>query len=392
MIVFLDTLIGFAVVMLGFSLIIMILNQAVAALWAHRGANLKWGLETLFRNIAPGARGFPVLNAYAEWLAERTATHPLASDSLFSTVSDTAPSGILRFVRRWQFANAIKPDELRAILKNIVDFHPAVTPAAPAAIPATVRNTSADPQGLPSPVLLLLSVELNALLSSGSLLDDWFHRVNARVAQRFTMWMRVWTIVFSLVLAVGLNLDAVQLLTSLYKQGDVRAQLVGAAPQLSEAAKRIIPAGATNSVDAAQISTTNTYTDALNAAVTAAKLTPAPIPAKDIKDLKGVDGYLADKIADAGQREKIKTAYQDNFEKAFHATVSSAADVYSKFGNIKIDGIGWGTPWPESWCLRLERLAGVMASWLLLCLGAPFWFNTLNQLTSLRPATAAPKK
>jgi len=48
---YLDTLIGFTVVMLVVSLLITILTQVVSALINHRGSNLKWGLETLFANI-----------------------------------------------------------------------------------------------------------------------------------------------------------------------------------------------------------------------------------------------------------------------------------------------------------------------------------------------------
>lgn len=43
MLAYLDTLIGFAVVMLGASLLITILTQIVSALFSHRGANLLVG-------------------------------------------------------------------------------------------------------------------------------------------------------------------------------------------------------------------------------------------------------------------------------------------------------------------------------------------------------------
>jgi hypothetical protein len=53
MLSYLDTAIGFAVVMLGISLLITILTQMVSALVNHRGGNLLWGVKTLFANIDP---------------------------------------------------------------------------------------------------------------------------------------------------------------------------------------------------------------------------------------------------------------------------------------------------------------------------------------------------
>src|SRR5437899_2554948 len=85
MLAYLDTLIGFAVVMLGSSLLITILNQLISTLLAHRGANLGWGLGVLFQQINPGARGLPLITAHADLLAETVLSHALASDSIFST-------------------------------------------------------------------------------------------------------------------------------------------------------------------------------------------------------------------------------------------------------------------------------------------------------------------
>jgi len=49
----LDTLIAFAVVMLGVSLIITILTQIISTFLGLRGSNLLWGIQTLFERLAP---------------------------------------------------------------------------------------------------------------------------------------------------------------------------------------------------------------------------------------------------------------------------------------------------------------------------------------------------
>jgi hypothetical protein len=48
---FIDILIGLSVILGGLSLIVTLLVQAVGALLALRGSNLRWGLETLLKTI-----------------------------------------------------------------------------------------------------------------------------------------------------------------------------------------------------------------------------------------------------------------------------------------------------------------------------------------------------
>ena len=52
----LDTFIAFAVVILGISLLITVLNQVVVALFGLRGSSLRWGLETLLEQIVADVR------------------------------------------------------------------------------------------------------------------------------------------------------------------------------------------------------------------------------------------------------------------------------------------------------------------------------------------------
>jgi hypothetical protein len=49
----LDTIIGFAVVLAGVSLLVTTLIQMVSALFSLRGSNLRWGIETLLKQLDP---------------------------------------------------------------------------------------------------------------------------------------------------------------------------------------------------------------------------------------------------------------------------------------------------------------------------------------------------
>ena len=98
----LDTLIAFATVLLGVSLLITIFNQMINALLGHRGTYLKDGLKDLLETLDPG------LTAHAETIANDVLTHKLASDSIFARIDiKWLPQWL---VQRWKLANSIRPE------------------------------------------------------------------------------------------------------------------------------------------------------------------------------------------------------------------------------------------------------------------------------------------
>src|ERR1700734_2429099 len=117
MLAYLDTLIGFAVVMLGASLIVMLLTQGISAAASLRGSSLRRGLQELFTHI--DSRNLPTIAAEAEGLAQRVLTHNLASDSIFSSLPWIGKLVPDSWVRRFQLASAIRADELVGILRQL---------------------------------------------------------------------------------------------------------------------------------------------------------------------------------------------------------------------------------------------------------------------------------
>ena len=337
---YLDTVIAFSVLMLGISLLITILNQAISAFFAHRGANLAWGLGVLFEHI--DAATYPNIAAHAQALAEAVLAHPLVSDSTFSTsrtwmrLVKQYPS-LLRVVRRWQFANAISPEDLAAILNHLANAMP---PELPPAMAEEIRNALKTPSPLAArqgtlanevyaaaggaALALPLEKIVGAVQGVAGNLEAWFTRILDRVSQRFTMWMRIWTVLFAFLIAFVFCIDAFQLLSDFYSNSALRTGLVNDAAQMNDLAKRVLPAAGS-----------------------------AP-------DLQVLEQQAAQ-------------------ARAIMATAS---------GLPKLTWRGWlksGFNTRDSW----KRLIGVLATALLLSLGAPFWFNALSSLTSLRPVLAA---
>jgi hypothetical protein len=74
----LDTLIAFVGILAGVSLLVTVFTQIVSAFLGLRGTNLRWGIETLLKEVDPS------LKAYAKTIAEHVLHHLLISDSALS--------------------------------------------------------------------------------------------------------------------------------------------------------------------------------------------------------------------------------------------------------------------------------------------------------------------
>jgi hypothetical protein len=194
-------------------------------------------------------------------------------------------------------------------------------------------------------------------------LEAWFGTVMDRVRQRFTTRMRLWTVAFAFVLAFSTCLDTFALIKTLYSNDNLRTQLADSASQMLKAAQ---------DVQSSQI-----YTDALNQALKAAGINQT---ASGIKDFKGALDWIDQNIKDKTQHDNVVSALNQQFASIQTQRISSVSSILSNAG-LKI--AGW-----SHWSGDPDQFLGVVVSWLLLCLGAPFWYNTLSSLTSLRPLLA----
>ena len=115
----LDVAIAIVVVLLGVSLFVTILTQMISSLLNLRGSHLRAGLVTLLKTADPG------LEAHADAIVARVVTHPLLSDSAFSQQSpfkakDWVEKRMPALAGHWRCASAVRPNELKAILRELV--------------------------------------------------------------------------------------------------------------------------------------------------------------------------------------------------------------------------------------------------------------------------------
>jgi hypothetical protein len=307
----LDTLIAFAVLMAGISMMITLLNQMVASLLAHRGAYLRDGIIDLLTTLDP------TLKDKARRLVTSALTHPLVSDSVFARIP-FAPT-------RWRLATAVRSEELSKLLKLCSD--PTELPKIELILnqvnPEITRETQliaavANSLGAPAATAdrLIQQVSDKATNAIGRF-DAAFHSTMDRVSQRFTLQMRMWTIVFSIGIACIYHTDAFVLYSQISTEPALRQALVAASDDIM----------------------------------------------KKSADL-------------AAQTNADETAKQ--LAQSYQAMQKELSPANSHLVQI-----------PSRWyCWSKKEIPGIAVTAAFLSLGAPFWYNILKGLTSLRPLVA----
>ncbi len=180
----------------------------------------------------------------------------------------------------------------------------------------------------------------------------WFDAAMERVSERFATHMRVWTVVFSVLVAFGGGLDALRLFDRLASDPEYRALVVTSVDGIVKRAEERLPLGG-----GAAGGDAGAGAGAGVAVAPAAAPASAPAPATGGVD----DGEALQRVR--AEVEELKSLIQ----------AQSGLEIFRP-----------GVPWEDGWRGVLGR--GLAA--MLLSLGAPFWFNTLRRMANLRPALA----
>jgi hypothetical protein len=406
MLSYLDTAIGFAVVMLGVSLLITILTQMVSALVNHRGGNLLWGITTLFANIDPAR--YPNLTAQSDSIARLVLTHRLVSDSWFSNnrvaMRIAAKFPVLgKLFSRFQIASAIRPNELTDILRHLSENIFAGQPVAAeirtllgSAASATASErasraasavagapaTSGTTAGVP-----VIQSAVDAVRDTAGRLEDWFNSMMDRVSQKFAVYMRLWTVAFACAFAFGTGLNAPQLLIDLYTNGAVREQLVTTAAPLAATAQSLLAGNPATTPDAIQNALAATYTGALEQALKEANVQTAN-PPQNIATPGAGRQWIQSNIANAAENASVLAHFETDSQAAARTLMQNRSADAATVQSLLFPGLD---PLQIRWYqvrFTWKYFWGVGVTAGLLSLGAPFWFNALKTLSNLRPILA----
>jgi hypothetical protein len=415
MLEYLDTIIAFVIVMLGFSLLIMLFNQMVSAFLGLRGANLLWGLETMLTTLDPK------LKDHAEDIARRVLRDPIVSDSIFNRLEIRVPV-IHGLLERWKLASAIGPEAfirgLSVVAAEIRTENPDVATTVETLMnkvdPATERKLrmikEAFAQLQPPPGF---SVQVddymkrlgNSAQQSVGQLESWFNVTMNRVAQRFTMKIRIVTVVAAFLLAFGIHLDTFALTNQLLGNPAIRQQAVAQSTAMLDEAQAILGEQAAGQPISATSQQT-TSPQVLKAAV-------EQLLAKNInKDTEAQPGrfdtvpefnsvaeaekWIADNLkpdVKPERKQQLLSAYQRYVITGLKDKATDVGKVLQQTGLELVPGnrklADLRNPIKFFFCFDgTKNFLGVLLSAGLLALGAPFWYNALKTLTSLRPQVA----
>ena len=262
----LDTIVAFVVILAGVSLLVTIFTQTMSAFFGLRGTNLCWGIETLLKELDPN------LKSHAAKITREVLRHPLISDSTFSRIK-------LKLLDRWKLASAIRKEELIEILHMLAQ--PALEGGSrdhvgaerdalrrtPEPWQTALLNSLEQLNQKPAAELMLAAPEIEKLFPGdparaeqviaqvmrsaeqlpGSI-NRWFDSMMDRVSQRFVTQTRIWTIIFSVLVAFALHLDTLKLITQLSTDAEMRSQLVASADALTKKADEVLVASSQRSL------------------------------------------------------------------------------------------------------------------------------------------------
>lgn len=382
----LDTLIAFAAAMLLLSLLVTVLVQAAMAIGRSRTRNLRWGIQQYVASM------FPALAGEAESLARQVTEHASLKAGWMS-----GPS-------------AVRLEELMRILREL-----GKAPAAPADPPADLAPVDA---AIPEP-LARLQRELQALLPAaqqpaGQALVQaaqerlqeavaaarrthdrarfWFDAAMDRAIERFARTSKHVSFAIAAVLTLVLQVDAFRLFQRLSTDSAARAALVQAADATLQRAEEVftredagreLPRQALLAVAEAQSSPLKQ------------QITPPP----EVPFATSADGarWLRQRVAEGAERDRLLAEYRAAVEQRTVQLLGrlgeDAAGIRDELRQASFSLLPerpWGKDLGDPW-----HWLGMLASALLLGLGAPFWYNALRQLANLRPVMAQkldPKK
>jgi len=260
-------------------------------------------------------------------------------------------------------------------------------------------------------------------------LNSWFDHAMERASQRFTMQARVITVVLSFVLVFAAHLDAVRLFQMLSSDAQVRAQLAGSADAIIKQAEQLprVKEGSTREV--ARTAVPEVYRKAM-----VVILTPAPAPT-ELPRPKARHSSRGVAAEPAGGSQPLPNAVQALAGEEAKARAAKALETRPGFASRE-DAVIWlratldGDPALENLIASYEQevntdltgdadklidhsasikrelartelqlipgtwqgwkpadheLPGLLVALVFLCLGAPFCYNMLKSIASLRP-------
>jgi hypothetical protein len=207
----------------------------------------------------------------------------------------------------------------------------------------------------------------------------WFDSAQDRAQQWFAMNMRLATTVCAFIAAGALQLDAVEIYQRISTDDALREKLVKLAEPILEEGRAILTP--TQSIEK----------EALEEFRKNHGEVQVTDPTEQSRGAYERAVAEALKTAPAEHRDKLLKEFSASIDRIAEARIAAARATMirlrDKLEQTEFQLIPSGSRWPapDSWW---NHWLGMLFTAALLSLGAPFWFNALKKMSSLRPALA----
>ncbi len=354
----LDVLIGLVTVYLVFALGVTALNEATAALLSSRGRWLQRGIHSLLSEDP---------NSLNTDLAAKV------MDSPYVTYLGT--TGVF---------NTWRPSYLPAwtLLQGLLDSAGKVSEDTFAKVATIKTAAEALPANSPARkiVLDLCARSDHDINTFRTLLEAWFNTFEDQVTAWYKQKTHLVVGALSLVLACAMNIDTVSIVHQLSTDTKLRTAMVEKGLDIAKqtSLNKLIDTTARDKA-----------TETLDKAILASKAADEALahgPATDeLKAKAAAERKMLDEADQALQREQT-------------AVIKRTADLAQGLSVAGLRGGWdhgeWAKLWPTDgtpadWRALLIKLVGLLLSTAAISLGAPFWFNTLKTLASIRSVGAS---
>jgi hypothetical protein len=392
----LDTLIGFVLVLLLLSLVITIVVQMVSHVLNLRGQGLEWAVTTLFEKIDPQAghtaEGKQALLDLAKSILRDKALTPSKSRSSSAVRKDELVRLLAEHI---QTVGSKLPETsaLKALVLKVPQLNKHQVESLLSVLPPTM---AADVKAQVGTALGAVTTTLKDIETG---ISEWFTTVMDRSSEWFAIRMRSITAITAVLLCFILQIDSLRIIQQISSNAALRARLVESVegtlrsvesgalaqslsdPAIASDALDAMKAEVATHKDHAALRDKSEWKDLQQRLGTIPRMTAlregekwleGNVPAQDLRD-------TLLKIYDARYKEIAKDRLRDA-QKAF-------GEGLARLDQTQLEIIPAGfSNYALLWDLR--HFLGTLFTALLLALGAPFWFNVLRQLTTLRPMLA----
>jgi hypothetical protein len=405
------TLLAFVTIMLMLSLIVTSLVQFTQATLRLRARNLLVGVGALIEKHAPKEKVEAIDKSPLRWNAHAAVAAHVLNEADAPAKYLKTPNSFGRVLMGPPISWVNSDDLARALVKTAAKHasgDPGAAPIAAQAAATTVTNAAAAANKTPAPVSTAGAAVAPAgtpAVEPEAAIAQAFQNMEPAISKRFQFIIRIWTVAFSFLIAFAFQLSTPDLLNQLPSADAKRQAILAAAPSLTNESTKELTFSEDNLLEESLRRLAIKYPEYKDLFAEVAGEGESKQERMD--EMRGVLGKRGNREQVLSDYSSIIDALSQNSASAALANSSKLIEQLDSFGiSPKLNNFEFystltaapvSSDGKKTWnrVIHWSNVVGVLITGILLSLGAPFWFEQLKNLSSLRdamnPSAAAAK-